>query len=242
MHIQEKSWVVTAGNFRLGSLRVVEGESFSVPVNMFAGFGKKIFFRLSGDISKSDVRGSRLSGAAEVDKNLKATISIDFVDDGQKEGSERFKVEISTDKSFKDPSRQFVPRQNSLSAEVLDAPSKKVDLITGIQDPSGNLGPKASNFTLGLISKTSASEFGTYFAEFKPDLTKIDLFADSNRNGVFDKQDKFLDTLKINSFIDLGEFKEGVSRTFECKQSDGDFSLKYGGKTYLEASGQTDLF
>jgi hypothetical protein len=233
---------MTAGTFRLGSLRVVEGERFSVPVSLFKGFGKKIFFRLSGEISKSDVRGARLSGAEEVGKDLKATISIDFIDDGRKEGSERFKVEISTDKSFEDPSKQVIPRSNSVSAEVLDAPSKKVDLITGIQDPSGNLGPKASNFTLGLISKTSSSKFGIYFAEFKPDLTKVDLFADSNGNGIFDGKDTFLDALKINSFANLGEFKEGVSRTFEYRQDTGDFSLKHGGRTYLEASGDGGLF
>ena len=153
---------------------------------------------------------------------------------------EEFGIEICTDKNFQHP---IMPEVQSVrSSVVFDAPNKKQDLITGIQYPHGDLGPKAGNFTLGLYSKTSSSKYGLYFAEFKPDLSKINIFADSNRNGEFDKKDSFLSDFKITSLVNLGEFKEGVSRTFEYRQNTGEFLLKYGGKTYLEASGDTDLF
>jgi len=232
---------VTAGTFRLGFLRVVEGERFSVPINMYPNYGRQIFYRLSGNISKSDVRGSRLSGVVKVGKNLKASIPFEFVDDGRKETSEKVGIALSTDKTFQDTTRQFnYPGRNPLFFDVLDVPSVKRDLITGIQNPSGNLGPKGG--ALGLVSTTSSSEFGTYYAEFKPDLSEISIFADSNRNGEYDKKDAFLDAFKITSFVDLGEFGEGVPRTFEYRQNTGEFLLKYGGRTYLEASGGTDLF
>ena len=230
---------MTAGSFSIGFLQVVEGERFSVPINMNPNYGRQIFYRLSGDISKSDVRGSRLSGVVKVGKNLKASIPFEFVDDGRKETSEKVGIALSTDKTFQDTTRGF---GNPLFFDVLDVPSVKGDLITGIQNPSGNLGPKGGDFTLGLLSTTSSSEFRTYYAEFKPDLSEISIFADSNRNGEFDKKDAFLDAFKITSFVDLGEFGEGVPRTFEYRQNTGEFLLKYGGRTYLEALGDTDLF
>ena len=225
----------------MGSLRVVEGEDLSVVVSEIPiRYGKRIFYRLLGDISKSDISGSRLTGSIRVSNTLKSTIKIEFLNDGKKELPEEFGIEICTDKNFQHPIMAEV--QNVRSAIVFDSPSIKQDLITGIQYPHGDLGPKAGNFTLGLYSKTNSSNYGLYFAEFKPDLSKISLFADSNRNGEFDKKDAFLDAFKITSFVDLGEFGEGVPRTFEYRQNNGEFLLKYGGQTYLEASGDMNLF
>lgn len=234
---------MTAGTFRLGSLRVLEGGKLAIPLKAFAGFGRKMYYRLTGQIDKSDVEGSELSGVIKLDGDRKATILIEFLDDKKKEGSEKVRVEISTDNTFKDASRQLIPyNQNSYFSRVLDAPTNNIDLITGIQDPNGNLGPKAGNFTLGLLSTTKASKYGTYFAEFKSNLSSIKLFGDTNENGEFDKDDKSLGVLIVFKTKDFGEFREGVGRTFEYKQDTGIFSLKYGGQTYLEASGSSNLF
>ncbi len=232
---------MTAGNFWLGSLRAVEGAKFAVAVKAIAGFGKRIYYRLGGEINKSDVKGSNLSGSVRLDKKLEATVVIEFVDDGKKERSERASIQISTDKSFRDSSRVLIPKSGNSHFHVHDAPKRKSDLITGVQDVN-TFGRKVDSFTLGLLSNSASSKYGAYFAQFKPDLSAIDLYGDTNMNGKFDRKDKRLGALKINLLKDFGQFKEGVPRTFKYNQNKGIFSLEYGRQTYLEASGSENLF
>jgi hypothetical protein len=233
--------------FSIDFLRVVEGEKFSVPVNSFTysnvditNSRRQIFYRISGDISNSDIRGSRLSGVIRLNKNLEGYIPIEFIDDGRKEASEKVGIVLSTDKTFSGtPPQGGTPGDNRFF-RVLDAPSVKRDLITGIQD--SDRGPRSNDFTFGLYSTNSSSEFSNYYGEYKLESSKINIFADSNRNGGFDKKDAFLSDFKITSLVNTGEFMDGVPRTFEYRQNTGEFLLKYGGRTYLEALGDTDLF
>lgn len=234
---------MTAGEFRLASIRVNEGESLSVPVKGFVGFGKKIYWRLTGQVDKSDVKKGSLSGSTRLNGNLEATIKVDFADDSKKEGSEKIGIQVSTDKSFQDPTRQLNAKgQNPLFFRVADASSKKVDVVTGIQDTSGDVGPKAGDLTLGLLSTTNSSKYGAYYLDFKSDLTSFNLFGDSNENGQFTGKDKFLGKFRVTETKDVGGFRDGVSRTFEYRQSSGILSLKYGSQTFLEASGDSNLF
>ena len=246
--------------FSIGYLRVVEGEKFSVPVNSFTyssvgdtNSDRQVFYRLSGDISKSDIHGARLSGVIKLNKNLEGSIPIEFIDDGRKEAPEKVGIALSTDKTFSNGAVQGgTPGDNGVvsntgwrprrQTEVLDVPSDKRDLITGILGLGDDSGPRSNDFTFGLHSTTSSSEFSIYYGEFKPESSTISLFADSNRNGGFDRKDAFLSDFRITSQVNTGEFMDGIPRTFEYRQNTGELLLKYDGKTFLEASGDTDLF
>jgi len=234
--------------FSIDFLRVVEGEKFSVPVNSFSSSivdstnsRREVFYRLSGDISNSDIRGSRLSGVIKLNKNLEGSIPIEFIDDGRKEAPEKVGIVLSTDKTFQNDVQGGTPGDN-LFFRVLDASSVKRDLITGILGLGDDSGPRSNDFTFGLHSTTSSSEFSIYYGEFKPKSSKISLFADSNRNGEFDRKDAFLSDFNITSQVNTGEFMDGIPRTFEYRQNGGVLLLKYDGQTFLEASGGTDLF
>lgn len=234
---------MTAGDFRLARTSIEEGDKLRAYVTLWPGFGKKVYWRLSGDTKKSGF--NKTSGVIRFKKPgtkvLKLRTGIDSVSEDRK----KIGLEMSTDPKFRDPTiRLNTPSTSPLYFDLYDKLDK--DAITGEWRPTSgsNYRDNGRRGQYSLEVTAGDSKYDSYFLEIEIDnitrtsygasIGRSKLYGDTNRNNVFDKGDKaigFIESLKAfesNRQYDTnsGPWKLDVNRRTLTLFRSGDVSLQ----------------
>lgn len=203
---------MTAGSFTIAQLRISEGKKARFGVRLFqeaSGRAAKVYYRLGGDVARSDIDKGALMGSFKAYSNKTKIVKIGVAADNIKEGVEKVTIEFSTDPDFKDISQRLSTSDLSYSSRlpgsrysqvlyIAEANRSKKDFITGLASNIESPGSQSDDATALYPLKGGETQYGKYFLLPKSgDFISFWVFADSNRNGSFDRGDRRLKNIRL---------------------------------------------